>query len=350
MTKRTAVVAGATGVVGRTLVSHLQSQPGWNVIAVSRRPPENAPRVRHVPMDLSDAQDCGRHASLLSAATHVFYCAFVQDPDPERLVARNSAMLANLVQAVQGSGAPLEHVHLVEGTKWYGSHLGPFTTPAKEGHPRHAGRNFYFDQQDWLDSAQRGNGWTWSAVRPHAVCGFSLGSPMNIALAIAVYGTLCHELGLPFSHPGPAENFSRLYQLTDSGLLARAMTWMATEERCANQAFNVTNGDLIRWSNLWPRLADFFGVEPGPQQQFSLRERFGDKSAVWDSIVAAHALQPLRYESIAGWGFADFVFGSTWDIVSDTGKARRHGFCESVDSEEMLLRLLQEFRSSRVIP
>jgi nucleoside-diphosphate-sugar epimerase len=345
-----ALVAGATGVVGRYLLQHLVDQGDWDVVAVSRRRPDGAGPCEHVAVDLLDPADCRARLGVLRDVTHVFYCAFLQDPDPARHVARNRAMLVHLVEAIEAASPALAHVNLVEGTKWYGSHLGPFRTPAKEGHPRHAGANFYFDQQDWLEARQRGKRWTWSAVRPHAVCGFSLGSPMNLALAIAVYGTLCRELGLPFSHPGPAGNFHALYQLTDSTLLAKAMHWMATDARCANQAFNVTNGDLIRWENLWPRLAAFFGVEAAAQRQFSLKAELAGRSGAWDGIVQRHGLEPHRFEDIAGWGFADFVFGSTWDIVSDTGKARRAGFRESVDSEEMLLGLLASLRTRRVIP
>lgn len=350
MAERCALITGATGVVGRYLLAHLAASPDWEIVAVSRRAPDVPGRYRHVEIDLLDPADCRAKAGELRGVTHVFYSAFLQDPDPAKHVARNTAMLANLVEAVEGAGALLEHVNLVEGTKWYGSHLGPFRTPAKEWHPRHAGPNFYFDQQDWLESRQRGKGWTWSAVRPHAVCGFSVGSPMNLALALAVYGSLCKHLDRPFSHPGPAANYHALYQLTDSSLLAKAMTWMATEPRCANEAFNITNGDLIRWENLWPRMAEFFGVPVGPQRPFSLRESLGGQEAAWNDLVTKRGLEAHPYASIAGWGFADFVFASTWDIVSDTGKARRYGFCEAVDSEEMLLGLFEQFRRDRVIP
>jgi nucleoside-diphosphate-sugar epimerase len=347
---RKAIVTGATGVVGRYLLRHLSARGDWEVVAVSRRAPDVPGRHRHLPVDLLDPADCRAKLGAFHDVTHVFYCAFLQDADPASHVARNTAMLVNLVEAVEGAAPDLAHVHLVEGTKWYGSHLGPFPTPAREWHSRHAGANFYFDQQDWLEARQRGKPWTWSAVRPHAVCGFSIGSPMNLALALAVYGTLCKALDLPFSHPGHAANFHALYQLTDATLLAKAMVWMATEPACANQVYNITNGDLIRWENLWPRLAAFFGMPPGPQRHFSLRAALGDKADVWDRLVAEHGLQRHSYAQVAGWGFADFVFGSTWDIVSDTGKARRAGFCEAVDSEEMLLGLLAQFRAERVIP
>ncbi len=347
---RKAIVTGATGVVGRYLLQHLAERGDWDIVALSRRRPDIEGRYEHIAVDLLDPADCRAKLGDLIGATHVFYSAFQQDPDPARHVARNTTMLVNLVETLEAVAANLAHVNLVEGTKWYGSHLGAFRTPAKESHPRHVGTNFYFDQQDWLEARQRGKAWTWSAVRPHAVCGFSVGSPMNLALALAAYGTLCRELNLPFSHPGPSGNFHALYQLTDSTLLAKAMVWMATEPRCANEAFNITNGDLIRWENLWPQLAAFFGVEPGPQRHFSLKAEFGAKADDWNRIVVRHGLHPHRFEDIAGWGFADFVFGSTWDIVSDIGKARRFGFCEAVDSEGMLLGLLEAFRAQTVIP
>ena len=44
----------------------------------------------------------------------------------------------------------LRRVVLVTGTKYYGSHLGPFKTPARESDPRHMPPNYYFDQIDWL--------------------------------------------------------------------------------------------------------------------------------------------------------------------------------------------------------
>ena len=40
-----------------------------------------------------------------------------------------------------------------------------------------------------------------------------------------------------------------------------------------------------------------------------------------------------------------------WDIVvSNTGKARRFGFHDSIDTEEMFLQLFAALRSSRIMP
>ena len=38
----------------------------------------------------------------------------------------------------------------MQGSKWYGNHLGPYLTPARETDPRHMPPNFYYDQQDFL--------------------------------------------------------------------------------------------------------------------------------------------------------------------------------------------------------
>jgi hypothetical protein len=34
--------------------------------------------------------------------------------------------------------------------------------------------------------------------------------------------------------------------------------------QAANKAFNITNGDVFEWRNLWPTLAETLGVKTGP--------------------------------------------------------------------------------------
>ena len=42
MAKRTALVPGALGITGRAIVEHLEGDPEWDVIGLSRRPPKGA--------------------------------------------------------------------------------------------------------------------------------------------------------------------------------------------------------------------------------------------------------------------------------------------------------------------
>ena len=345
-----AVVVGATGVVGRNLIHHLAGLDGWRVTGLSRRRPDLPAGAEWLEVDLADAANARARLAALTDATHLFYAGYADRPSPAELVAPNLALLVNAVEALAAAAPGLRHVNLIEGTKWYGSHLGPFRTPAKEDDARHMPPNFYYDQQDWLEARQRGKGWSWSALRPHAICGLALGNPMNISTVIAVYAAISKELALPLKFPGRAGAFDALYQVTDATHLAKAMVWCATEPACANQAFNLTNGDYFRWRHLWPKFAEFFAMEAGDPQHVSLTQFMADKAPVWQRITARHGLTPIPFDQVAAWPFGDFVLGSEYDIMSDTTKARRHGFTEVVDSEEMFLSLFADFRAARVIP
>ena len=62
---------------------------------------------------------------------------------------------------------------------------------------RHFPPNFYYNQEDYLARRVReGASWTWNALRPGPICGFSHGSFMNIVVSTALYATLCKELDL----------------------------------------------------------------------------------------------------------------------------------------------------------
>lgn len=350
MAKKVAVVVGALGVIGRNLVDHLCRIGGWEVVGLSRRSPDFVSPARYISVDLLDRIDAEAKLRELAGATHLFYCAFQARPTWAEHNAPNVAMLANAVEVIERVAPALEHVHLVEGTKWYGSHLGPFKTPAKESDPPHMLPNFYYDQEMWLRRHQRGKSWRWSALRPQTVCGFALGNPMNITTVIAVYAAISKELGLPLRFPGKPGAYAAIYQVTDSEHLAKAMVWCATDPRAADEVFNVTNGDFFRWQTLWPRFAEFFGMPLGPVQTIPLATFMADKRPLWESMIEKYGLQPIPYEDLVSWPFGDYVFGCDWDVMSDTLKIRRHGFPDCVDSETMFLDLFRQFRDMRVIP
>ena len=47
MSRPTALVVGAQGVIGRNLIGHLLALGTWEVIGLSRRGGPDAPRLRH---------------------------------------------------------------------------------------------------------------------------------------------------------------------------------------------------------------------------------------------------------------------------------------------------------------
>jgi nucleoside-diphosphate-sugar epimerase len=349
---KTAVVVGAQGVIGRYIVEKLVSLADWQVVGLSRRRGTAGPRQRHVSVDLLNPEDTNGKLQELTGATHVFYAAFQAGGGPAADYAKNIAanrdMLVNSVSAIERAAPGLERVVLVTGTKYYGSHLGPFKTPAREDDPRHAGPNYYFDHIDWLTGFQAGKRWRWTELRPQTLCGFAPGTAMSIVPVIAVYAAIMKELGRPLAFPGTA--WTSLYQVTESSHLANAALWAATEPRCANQAYNITNGDYFRWRDLWPKIAAAFAMPAAEPQPLSLAGFMADMAPLWDAMVKRYGLRPYRFEEVVAWPFGDYVFNCNWDVMSNVTKSRLHGFHEAVDSDEMFVRLLGRFRAEHIVP
>ena len=352
MSKKLGIVAGVTGLVGARLAEALVAAGDWRVLGLSRRvPATRVAGVEYVSIDLSDGASVREAARELQGCTHLFYAArypFVtgQAEDPEA----NTAMLRSLLDLLEHIHAPLAHVHLVHGTKYYGAHLGRHPTPAREDDPRCLQSNFYYDQEDLVRARGPAGGWSWSVSRPHCVCDTSLATPRSLPLTIATYATISKQLRQPLCFPGTQGNYSALYQCTDAGLLARAILHMATDPRCANDAFNVSNGDIFRWENVWPSIARYFGMEPGPVRTVPLASVMADKAPVWRDVVAAHGLEDRPYETMALWSYGDSVFTPDWDMISSTIRLHQSGFGEIIDTPSMLFGQFDSFRRANVIP
>lgn len=348
MAKRTALVVGAQGVIGGRLVEHLAGLPDWEVVGVSRRGGVDREGVRHLRLDLLDADAARSALRAEPGITHLFHAGYQDAPTRAALLGPNLAMLENALDAVESASGELRHVSLMQGYKVYGAHLGPFPTPAREEDAGHLGPEFNLAQQALLEA--RAGRWTWSAMRPSVVCGTALGNPMNLVLVIAVLAAFSRELGVPLRFPGRPGAYDPLLETTDAGLLARATVWAATDPAGANQAFNVTNGDLFRWRDLWPRLAAMLDVPVGPPLPMSLVEAMADQAPVWDRIVARHGLRPNPFEQVSSWAFGDAVLAWDYDFLSDASKLRRAGFTEQVRTDDMFAGLFDRLRRDRIVP
>lgn len=348
--KNTALVVGAHGVIGSNLIDYLETLENWEIIGLSRRGGTDTGKTHYITADLLDADDCKKKLHPLSHITHIFYAAYQDRPTWAELVAPNLAMLTNIVNAVEPIAAGLQHISLMQGYKVYGAHYGPFKTPAKESDSGHMPPEFNIDQQQFLEQRQHGKNWAWSAIRPSVVGGTALGNPMNLALVIAVYASISKELGLPLRFPGKQGAYDKLMEMTDAGLLAKATVWAATSPQCANQAFNINNGDLFRWNEMWPAIAGYFRMETAPPLQMPLQTIMADKVSLWQSIQEKYGLEKHSYQELSSWAFGDFVFSWDYDFFANGTKARRMGFYEFIDTEVMFYNLFDELRQKKVIP
>jgi nucleoside-diphosphate-sugar epimerase len=348
-----ALVVGSTGIVGGNLASHLVDR-GWRVHGLARKPAA-ADGILPVAADLRDKSSVQRALAGL-APTHVFLCTWLRQPTEAENVRVNGDMIRNLFAALDGAKS-LSHAALVTGTKQY---LGPFEsygqtaaeTPFREDTPRLPGANFYYTQEDILFAAAERGGFTWSVHRPHSIVGYALGNAMNMGVTLAVYATICRETGQPFIFPGSHLQWNALTDVTDARLLAGHLEWAALSEQARNQAFNVVNGDLIRWRWLWPQIASYFGVEPaGPPDPIQpLAAKFADVASLWQSIADKHALTERDVDKLASWWHTDSDLGRQLECVNDMTKSRLLGFTLYQDSRASFFDLFDRLRREKIIP
>ena len=229
------IVAGASGITGRAIIKHLDTLDNWNTIGLARGELGFDSKAEFLSIDLLDETDLNQHQAQFKGVTHIFFAAYYPAGNVFDEVEPNTAMLVNLVNAVNAATSTLSRVVLVEGPKYYGVHLGTYKTPAKETDPRHIPPNFYYNQEDFLRTQSEGKTWDWSVLRPSLTTGFTSASPMNILNIIAIYASISKEFKLPLRFPGSATAFDKIWEATDANLLAQAIVWAGTAENAKNQ-------------------------------------------------------------------------------------------------------------------
>ena len=362
MAAKTVLIAGSSGVVGHAAVEHFTRLDGWNTIALSRRMPEISPSAtyQHIPLDLRDAAACRAAVAAMPEVTHLVYTALYEKPglvegwrDPEQM-ASNLAMLRNLLGPLTEQSGKLQHVSLLQGTKAYGIHIHRIAVPARERWPRDPHENFYWLQEDYLREASARHGFRMTIFRPQVVFGDVVGVAMNLTPVIGAYAAICREEGLPFSFPGgPAY----VLEAVDARLMAKALAWASEAPTARNETFNITNGDVFVWQNVWPAIADELGVDVGPDEPRSMGEFLPTKAKTWDRIVERYGLKPIPLATLLGEShhYADFTFAygakhRPPPALVSTIKLRQAGFGDCIDTEDMFRDLFRSLAAKRILP
>lgn len=354
--KRTALIAGVTGIGGNHLARELLAN-GWEVVGLSRRAPKDLPGVRHVAADLMDPAALGRALADL-APTHVFITTWMRQDTEAENIRVNAALVRNLLDALSPRKS-VRHVALVTGLKHY---LAPFEayassgtlpdTPLRESQPRLPLENFYYAQEDEVYAAAERDRFTWSIHRPHTIIGLAVGNAMNLGTTLAVYASICKETGRPFQFPGSEAQWKGLSDVTDARMLARQLAWAADTDAAKNEAFNIVNGDVFRWSWLWPKLADWFGVEAAGYngQVQPLEAAMGNDHALWREIATRHDLAEPDLDRLASAWHTDLDLGRPLEVMTDMANSRRLGFSAYQATDDSFFDLFARLRAERLIP
>jgi len=351
---KTALVVGASGVVGRAAASLLLDQ-GWTVHGLARRPTGQA-GVMPVVADLQDAaQTAAALAEIRPEA--VFIATWSRQATEAENIRVNGAMVRNLLAALPAVETP-RHVALVTGLKHY---LGPFeaygkgllpVTPFREEQGRLYVENFYYAQEDELFAAAARQNFSWSVHRPHTIIGEAVGNAMNMGTTLAVYASICWDTGRPFYFPGSAVQWNSLTDMTDARQLARHLLWAAETPTAHNQAFNVVNGDVFRWKWMWERIASWFGIAPAPFDAGlqPLEAQMAGDAEIWRLIAARENLAEPDLSRLASPWHTDADLGRPIECVTDMSKSRRLGFTAYQATDEAFFDLFSKLRADRLIP
>lgn len=357
--KRTALVVGVTGIGGNHVARELLAQ-GWDVVGLSRRPPQDLPAIRHVGADLMDREALAAALAALPdfAPTHVFITTWMRQDTEAENIRVNAALVRNLLDALSAKKT-VRHVALVTGLKHY---LGPFeayassgtlpATPLRESQPRLPLENFYYAQEDEVYAAAERDRFTWTVHRPHTVIGLAVGNAMNLGTTLAVYASLCKETGRPFQFPGSEAQWRGLSDVTDARMLAKQLVWAADTDAARNEAFNIVNGDVFRWSWLWPKLAGWFGVEAAGFDGTvrPLEAAMANDHAAWRALAERHGLVEPDLDRLASAWHTDLDLGRPLEVMTDMANSRRLGFTAWQATDDSFFDLFARLRAERLIP
>ncbi|MEZ5257824.1 MAG: hypothetical protein R2705_13290 [Ilumatobacteraceae bacterium] len=135
------------------------------------------------------------------------------------------------------------------------------------------------------------------------------------------------------------------------------MSWAANEPAAANETFNITNGEVFEFRDMWPALARTLGVEVGPDEPLSIAEYLPPRAEVWDRIVREHDLRPVALPELLGEShhYADvcFAFGAEAappPTYLSTVKLKQAGFGGAYDTEASFCHWLQVLIDRRILP
>jgi len=183
---------------------------------------------------------------------------------------------------------------------------------------------------------------------------------MNLGMTIAVYAHVLKELKQPLIFPYSEKAYHALREFTDSRLLVKFIEWMAPDDirkgtyqkkLVHNEAFNLNNGDYYRMEQLWPKIANYFGMEAKlADKPTTVYDLMKGKEEVWDRVVQKHNLKQHKMQDLVTWDFFHGTLSREFDELTLMQKAVRAGFTEQINTDTMFVNFFDGLKNGNIIP
>ncbi len=179
---------------------------------------------------------------------------------------------------------------------------------------------------------------------------------MNPIPVIGAYAALLRERGEPLHFPGrPGEPVLR--EAVDADLVASALAWAAASDSARGGTYNLTNGDIYLWANVWPAIAAAMGMEVGEARPARLAEELPARQDDWAALVRKRGLKApenlLEFVGENSLVYTDMLLAGAPQpgnpTLNSTIAARQAGFHDCMDSEDMFRKWFTKLRTERVL-
>jgi nucleoside-diphosphate-sugar epimerase len=289
-----AVVTGASGFVGRHLVSRL-CEAGIDVVGVTHsRDPQlmQAAGIKWLSSDLE--QDYVALSQVAKTAGFVFHCAGIASRST-RPFAANVAMTRNVVRALDGSPARLV---LLSSVGVYGL---PDLPLVDESARRNPVGEYEMSKSQCEDEVQR-MAHDWVIVRPSIVIGEDMPNRSLRGLVGAIHSGL-------FFYPGDSSGRMNYVHVDD---VAGALVALATNRNTGGIAFNVSQSCSLQElvTVVQKTLGVRHAVSTIPMWLGRIAARTGDvfpgfpfTSSRLNALTCTHRYSDVQLKEVGGWTF-----------------------------------------------
>ncbi|KAH6885977.1 hypothetical protein B0T10DRAFT_608393 [Thelonectria olida] len=309
----------------------------------------------------------------MKEVTHVFFFAYIMDPDPTKEISINVDLLSKAIHAVEKLAPSLKFVVLPTGTKAYGVHLidnFPFKNdlPMKESLPRipepYSSQMFYYNQCDELAALSKGKSWTWCDVIPDVIVGFVPNNNIYcLAQFLGLYLSLYAEIngkGSEVQFPGTEESWKILSNDSSQDIVAKTAIYASLHpERSSGQRFNAAdNSKPSSWSRKWPIICEYFGLKgigppaggSGPQPT----QYLADHIEQWNEVEEKYGLVTGRVGNDRSYGGFPYFVMSMFNFDRHLDMSQTHEMwgeaTAEVDVQGAWWTAFDRFRKAKIIP